>query len=346
VIFRRKPPDGPPVPVGRRYQQAFDAGEVALYPFSQAELDAVTLEPPPLPPGRDRQYLQPVTPVLARFLELSGGPADVPQPSLGGTGYARATDDLAGAVAGLEERGFVHSGQPAPPVGRMQVEFAGLAAAPAGQVQRVALAGDLGIVTRMRGQVLFIVEVLGAADPASPDLAPERWALTGRVYTPHQLPGCLVERPAAADGTLPPLTLMQEGNAALTMMDWLGADVPSFLSALDRRAQGQGDQDAPQPTSVWPEEQPGEVATAEVASRFERLSQLRLMQPQGDQVLVRSLVVGSGAAGYWLLEGEWLDRAVAVSVLQLGDRIDQMLKSASGPDGSANGHAGGTGQPG
>jgi hypothetical protein len=339
VIFRRKQPDGPPVPVGKRYQQALDAGEVALYPFSQAELDAVTLEPPSVPPGPERPYLQPITPVLARFLELSAGPATVPP--------KQETDNLASAVAGLEERGFVHPGQPAPPVGRMQVEFAGLAAAPAGQVQRVALAGDLGIVTRMRGQVLFIAEVLSAADPSSPDLAPDQWILRGRVYTPYQMPGCLVERSAAPDGTLPPLRLTQEANAALTMMDWLGADVPSFLSALERRAAGQGDQDVPQQESVWPEEQPGELATAEVAPRFEQLSQLRVMRPQGEQVLVRSLVVGADAAGYWLLEGERLDRAVAVSVLQLGDRVDEMLRNASaGPDGQANGRAGGAGQPG
>jgi hypothetical protein len=334
VIFRRKQPEGPPVSVGQRYQQAFDAGEIALYPFSQAELDAVTLEPPSVPPGRDRPYLQPVTPVLARFLGLPGGPA---------------ADDLADTVAGLEERGFVHSGQPAPPVGRMQVEFAGLAASPAGEVQRVALAGDLGIVTRMRGQVLFVAEVLRGADPASPDPEPDRWTLTGRVYTPYQMPGCLVERPPAPDGTLPPLTLMQEGNAALAIMDWLGADVPSFLSALQARAEGHGDPDAPESASVWPEEQPGEVPAGEVASRFERLSQLRVMRPQGEQVLVRSLVVGAGAAGYWLLEGEWLERAIAVSLLQLGDRVDELLRSASASasaDEQANGHPGGAGQPG
>jgi hypothetical protein len=347
VILRRKQPDCPPVPVGERYKQAFDAGEVALHPFSQLELDAVTLEPEQVPPGHDRPYLQPVTPVLARFLEQSGGPAAVPQPGPGGSGYARATDDLARAVAGLEERGFVRSGQPAPAIGAMQVEFAGLAAAPAGQVQRVALAGDLGIITRMRGRVLFVAEVLGAADPASPDLAPERWGLIGRIYTPYRLPGCLVERPPAADGGLPPLTLMQEGNAALAMMEWLGADVPAFMAALEGRAAGKTDVDAPRPTSVWPEEQPGEVPTAGVAPRLRRLSQLRLLQPRGEQVLVRSLVVGSSATGYWLLEGEQLDRAIAVSVLQLGDRIDGMLRAASAdPDGPANGHTTGNGQPG
>jgi hypothetical protein len=356
VIFRPKQPDGPPVPVGRRYQQALDTGEVALHPFSQLELDAVTLEPESVPPGRARPYLQPVTPVLARFLELSAGPAAVPPPGPAGSGGAQLLVELGGVVVSLERHGFVHPGPPAPPVGRMQVEFAGLAAAPDGQVRRVALAGDLGIVTRMRGRVLFVAEVLSAADPASPDLAPDRWALAGRVYTPYEMPGCLVERPPGRDGGLPPLMLMQEGNAALALMDWLGADVPSFLSALQARAEGKPDRDAPQPTSVWPEEQPGEVATADIAPRLRRLRQLRLMQPQGDEVLVRSLVVGSGEAGYWLLDGDWLDRAVGVSVLQLGDRLDKMLRAASGgpdgpagpagPDGQANGHSPGAGQPG
>ena len=347
MIFRHKQPDGPPVPVGRRYQQALADGAVSLHPFSQLELSAVTLEPDGVPPGQQRPYLQPLSPLLAKFLEQSGARPPTSQPGPAGSGDVQVITELGGAAAGLEQRGFMHAGPPAPPVGRMQVEFAGLAAGPDGLVRRVALAGDLGIVTRMRGQVLFVAEVLGAADPASPDLVPEHWGLIGRVYTPYQLPGCLAERPPAPDGVLPPLALMQERNAALALMDWLGADVPAFIAGLRRRAEGQGDPDEPRPTSVWPEEQPGEVPAADVAPGFSRLRELRLLQPQGDQVLVRGLMVGSGPAGYWLLEGEQLERATAVSVLQLGDRVDALLRAASAdPSGRPDGSAGGNGQPG
>jgi hypothetical protein len=347
VIFRHKQPDGPPVPVGKRYQQALADGEVSLHPFSQAELSAVTLEPDGVPPGQQRPYLQPLSPVLAKFLEQSGARPETNQPGPGGSGDAQVITELGGAVAGLEQRGYVHAGPPAPPVGRMQVEFAGLAAGPDGLVRRVALAGDLGIVIRMRGQVLFVAEVLGAADPVSPDLVPEHWGLIGRVYTPYRLPGCLAERPPAPGGGLPPLTLMQERNAALALMEWLGADVPAFIAGLRGRAEGKGDPDEPRPTSVWPEEQPGEVPAADVTPGFSRLRELRLLQPQGEQVLVRGLMVGSGPAGYWLLEGEQLERATAVSVLQLGDRVDAMLRAASaGPDGQPDGPVGGNGQPG
>ncbi len=347
MIFRHKQPDGPPVPVGQRYQQALAEGEVSLHPFSQLELSAVTLEPDGVPPGQQRPYLQPLSPVLAKFLEQSGARPETNQSGPGGSGDAQVITELGGAVAGLEQRGFVHAGPPAPPAGRMQVEFAGLAAGPDGLVRRVALAGDLGIVTRMRGQVLFVAEVLGAADPVSPDLVAEHWGLIGRVYTPFRLPGCLTERPPAPDGGLPPLTLMQERNAALTLMKWLGADVPAFISGLQGRAEGKGDPDEPRPASVWPEEQPGEVPAADVAPGFSRLRELRLLQPQGEQVLVRGLMVGSGPAGYWLLEGEQLERATAVSVLQLGDRVDAMLRAASAdPDGRPDGHTDGNGQPG
>jgi hypothetical protein len=347
VIFRHKQPAGPPVPVGQRYQQALADGGVRLHPFSQLELSAVTLEPDGVPPGQQRQYLQPLSPVLARFLAQVGGRADTGQPGPDGSGDARLITELGGAAAGLEQRGFMHDGPPAPPAGRMQVEFAGLAASPDGLVRRVALAGDLGIVTRMRGQVLFVAEVLGAADPVAPDLVAEHWGLIGRVYTPYGLPGCLAEQPPAPDGVLPPLTLMQERTAALALMEWLGADVPAFIAGLRRRAEGNGDPDEPRPASVWPEEQPGEVATADVAPGFSGLRELRLLQPQGEQVLVRGLMVGSGPAGYWLLEGEQLERATPVSVLQLGDRVDAMLLAASaGPDGQPDGQAAGKGQPG
>jgi hypothetical protein len=347
VIFRHKQPDGPPVPVGQRYQQALADGQVSLHPFSQLELSAVTLEPDGVPPGQQRPHLQPLSPVLAQFLAQSAGRPETNQPGPGGSGAGPVISELGRAVAGLEQRGYVHAGPPAPPVGRMQVEFAGLAASPDGLVRRVALAGDLGIVTRMRGQVLFVAEVLGAADPASPDLVPEHWGPIGRVYTPYELPGCLAERPPAPDGGLPPLTLMQEPSAALALMEWLGADVPAFLAGLRGRAERKSDPDEPRPASVWPEEQPGEVPTADVAPGFSRLRELRLLQPQGEQVLVRGLMVGSGPAGYWLLEGEQLERSTAVSVLQLGDRVDAMLRAASaGPGGQPDGDSAGNGQPG
>jgi hypothetical protein len=46
----------------------------------------------------------------------------------------------------------------------------------------------------------------------------------------------------------------------------------------------------------------------------------------GAQVLVRNLVVATGAEGHWLLEGEWWQRAVPVSVDDLGRRVAGLLR--------------------
>jgi hypothetical protein len=49
-----------------------------------------------------------------------------------------------------------------------------------------------------------------------------------------------------------------------------------------------------------------------------------------DQVLVRNLVVATGAAGHWLLEGEWWQRAVPVSADSLGRRVAGLLTLPGG----------------
>jgi hypothetical protein len=322
VIFRRKQPAGPPVPVGKRWQQLWDSdGEIVLHSFSQVERDAVALDPAAAPDTERGNYLQALPPLLARL-----------QPDLAPAGPAYFGQDeaeLLAAVDGLERLGFVRPGPPAPPVGRMPVEFPGIAAAAGGTVKPVALAGDLGLICRMRGQPLFIGEVYTAVQPARPDPDPDNWRLAGRAYIPYQFPCSLLERPAGPGG-LPPHLLAAEYQAAATIMEWLGADVATFKAQWEqRRAAREAAAGTASAGSDAAGPPPLAVRTADVGSRFSRVGQLRIMQPDGEQVRVRFLVVASSAGGLYLLDGDLLESATPVSLVGLGDRVDDMLKSAS-----------------
>jgi hypothetical protein len=75
---------------------------------------------------------------------------------------------------------------------------------------------------------------------------------------------------------------------------------------------------------------PGQLApTATVAAGFSHLARLSLIVPEGQEVVLRALAVGTGAGGHWLLTGEQLELATPVTLGQLGDRLDDMLATAS-----------------
>ena len=303
MIFRRKP--GPPVPVGTRWREAWSTGEVVLHQFSQAELDAVTLDPQALPAAERGPFLQAVPPVPGTAAEAPGGAA------------------LSRAIAELELQGFVRPGPPAAPGGPILDEFAGWSAAADGDQPApaaVALAGDLAIITRIRSQPTWIAEVSVSPEPTRASPQDASWQLAARLYAPYRLPVGLVERPAGPDGQLPPFVLLRDDRSLLALVSWCGADVSSPSAA-----------DAAGPA-------PAEVPTAEVAGRFGRLALLRVAHPDGQQVLLRTLIVASGHGGHWLLEGEQWERALSATVDGIGERVSAMLTSPA-PAGTAAGPA-------
>jgi hypothetical protein len=351
VIFGRRRAGPGPVPVPERWRQVFEAGEVALHPFSPAELDAVTLEPEPEHPEGGLPYLQRLSPVLVQAVTLAAMSADPlpggnwdlqPGPDLtlqtgdgavpNGDASARTAgmSELAGAVTGLEDSGFVRPGPPAPPQGQMPVEFAGLAAAGEGRPpRRVALAGDLGLITYMMCRPLFVAEIHRAADPTRPDLASSGWHLVARGYTPYEMPGCLIERPPVPSGAEPPRVILREDRAAAAMLGWLGGDVTAYLKLRAARAAAQPGE-AMLPGKAGRADLPGQpVPTVTVASGFSQLARLSLIVPDGQEVMLRALAVGTSAGGHWLLTGEQLELATPVTLGQLGDRLDDMLAEAS-----------------
>jgi hypothetical protein len=329
VIFarRRESPASGPVQVRERWRQVFESGEVVLQQFSSVELDAVTLEPESARPEGGLPYLLRLSSLLD---QAAASTADM--------------SELASAVAGLEASGFIRPGPPAPPEGQMPVEFAGLSAAADGTPpRRVALAGDLGLITYMRCRPLFVAEVYHAADPARPDRASAGWQLVARGFTPYDMPGCLIERPPArtarqaATGPHPPHVILREDRAAATMLGWLGGDVSAYLKLRAARATAPAAAatapaaTAPAATAPAATAPAATVPTATVAAGFSQLAELSLALPAGQEVMLRALAVGTGAAGHWLLTGEQLELATPVTLAQLGDRLDDMLATASRP---------------
>jgi hypothetical protein len=355
VIFARRRAAPGPGSVPERWRQVFEAGQVELHPFSQGELDAVTLEPESAHPEGGLPYLQRLSPLLVQAVTLAAMASDPlpngnwdlqpgprldlqPGPGADATLQTAGMGELAGAVPGLEAAGFVRPAPPAPPEGQMPVEFAGLAAAGDGRPpRRVALAGDLGLITYMMCRPLFVAEIYRAADPARPDPAPSGWQLVARGYTPYEMPGCLIERPPtrtaqpAPPEAQPPLVILREDRAAAALLAWLGGDVSAYLKLRAARAAAQPG-GATLPGEPARTDLPGQVApTVTVAAGFSQLARLSLIMPEGQEVVLRALAVGTGAGGHWLLTGEHLELATAVTLGQLGDRLDDMLATASRP---------------
>src|SRR5580704_7918297 len=313
---RRKAGRGPAGMFGR-WEQVHRTGEVALYPFTAAELNSVTLNADALPEAERGPFLQAVTPLLA-----APGTADAPGPALArltagqaGTLPERAT---AGAeVTRLEGLGFLRPGPPAPS-GRAPGELPGWAAGPAGELDSrrpVTLLGDLAIVTRIRAQPVWVAEVTVSPKPARPDPAADGWPVVARIYAPYRPPVGLVEQPPGAEG-LPPYVLVRDDRAVRALAGWCGADV---AAALDGREGGALEAGPPVP-----------MPTAEVSGAFAALTQLRVAVAHGPGVLLRSLVVATGTGRHWLLEGDRWQRAVPVSADGLRGHVAASLKLPTG----------------
>ena len=213
-----------------RWEQVHRTGEVALYPFTAAELNSVTLNADALPEAERGPFLQAVTPLLA-----APGTADAPGPALArltvgqaGTLPERAT---AGAeVTRLERLGFLRPGPPAP-AGRAPGELPGWAAGQAGELgsrRPVTLLGDLAIVTRIRAQPVWVAEVTVSPKPGPARSGGGRMAGGGTDLRALPPPGRAGEQPSGAEG-LPPYVLVRDDRAVRALAGWCGADMAAAL---------------------------------------------------------------------------------------------------------------------
>ncbi|HBW17518.1 MAG: hypothetical protein ACLPN6_21920 [Streptosporangiaceae bacterium] len=323
-----------PVPMIERWAAAHDAGQVRLDSFSRAELDCVALDPDYLPADVRGPALQTVTPLLAELAESQDGRPGHPAAGSGPAGpagmaaLAGGDQALADAAASLEQRGYIRPGSPEPAREPVPPELAGWSANPAGQpagVRRVAISGDLGIITRMRSQPYWVAEVSTAADPRRPDFVTGQWALAGRLYAAYRPLGALAERLPGPDGSLPPFTLVWDRAVLPALIGWCGIDVTQSRD--------------PRPASGSPA-----PLTAELASHFASLAQVRVTRSRGPQVGVSLLVVAAGDGRQWLLEGEGGQRVIELRKVDLANRMIDLLRdpaeAGSGQGGGPPGQGG------
>jgi hypothetical protein len=305
-----------------RYRQVYRAGEVPLHPFTPAELDAVTLDAGALPADERGPFVQAVTPPLTGPGAPTGGTGERWGPAAAQTGpemEGSAAAARAGAVARMERDGFLRPGWPAPATGPAPDELAGWAAGPDGDPaarRRVTLTGDLAIITRILAQPDWVTEATVSPDPSRPGSVAAGWPLLARMYSPYRPPVGLIERPAGSGRRVSPYILVGPGRAVEVLVGWCGVDLDAFAKQRPR-----GGAAGPSPFAGSP------VPTAEQAGAFATLVKLRVALAAGERVVLRNLVVATGERGHWLLEGEWWQRAVPVSVDELGQRVAAMLKS-------------------
>ncbi len=343
-----------------RWKQVIRAKEVLLDPFTQADLDAVTLDPEFLPAHARGPALPTVTPLLAALADHRGPrrqqddggqgpggqqggsgsepglPASPAQAALAPSGTGG--DALAAAAERLERLGYLRPGMPAPADGPNPIpdELAGWSVSPAGQRaaptgrRPVAILGDLGIITRMRSQPYWVAQASASAEPTRPDPLAARWHPVARIYTAYRPQAALVEWPAGPDGRIPPFTLLWEEFAFAAVMGWCGVQPADLLSSGQGRTVAERRADA--------RRQLPEVPTAELAGRFTSVAQLRVAHPISQQVQLRRLIVASGEGGRWLLEGDRAQRACPVTIDQIGERLEAVLEpsgKAASPPGEA-----------
>jgi hypothetical protein len=291
-------------PLSQRWRQVYDAGEVVLTQFSQAELDCVALEPGSVPERERGAALMSVSPLLTR---LTAAPTDPTPPPDTGQGAAM----LADAAARLEKRGFIRLGAPNPTTGTLTDELGAVAVDPAdpGAVRPVTLIGDLALVIRMKTHPCWVAEASSSPEPTRPSPAETGWQLVGRMYAAHRPSAVLVEAPSSPGSDPLPFNAFWQPDAARLIGRWLGVD-PAETADPERRA-------------YLPPG--GPVPSAEAAAGFTSVHFLRVVHPVGQQVAIRSLITAAAPGRHWLLEGEGSERAVPVSIDQMTPRIDELV---------------------
>lgn len=302
-----------------RWREVVRAKQVSLDAFTPDEFEAVTLDPAFLPADARGPALSAAAPLLAALAAQQESPGDRPVPPLFPPLPAEGPE-AAAAAADLERRGYLRPGVPASATGPVPDELAGWSADPNGLAgpRPVAIAGDLGIVTRMRTLPYWVAEVSTAPDPAGPDPAAGGWPRLARLYAAYRPQAALLE---SLDGP-PSFTLLWQEFAIATAMDWLGIGIDEFMAAGQGRPVAQRRADA---AVLRPA-----VAMAEVAGRFSRVAQVRVAHPpvqEAGPIMLRRLVVATGAAPErWVLEGEHAEQAIPVTVDQVGERLEAVLE--------------------
>jgi hypothetical protein len=287
------------LPLSQRWRQVYDAGELVLEHFTQAELDCVALDLHSLPERERGPALQTVSPLLAR-LNATSGDAE-----------GQAWEFLAAAAEGLEKRGFIRPGPPGPVAAALADELGGVAVDPAspGAVRPVTLIGDLALITRMKAQPVWVAEALISPEPARPAPAAGDWRLIARMFAAYRPSAAMVETPTRPDGSLPPFSALWQPDAARLVGLWCGVD-PSETADPQRRA-------------YLPPG--GPIPSATAAPDFTSVYFLRVMHPAGEKVAIRSIITATSPGRHWVLEGDAAERAVPVSIDQLAPRIDQLV---------------------
>jgi hypothetical protein len=313
-----------PVSLRDRWRQASRDGETRLSPFRLAELDCVTLDPDYLPPEQRGPALQSVGPLLAQLIPPTDEAGTIAVAGLiaasgpGPAGPAPGDPALAQAAADLEQRGYLRPGDVPPANGTLADELPGWSADPAGgpAPRRVAIGGDLAVITRMRAQPYWVAEALTSIDPTAPDPMGAGFRLVARMYSAYRPPGSLVELPPERDGRVP-FAVLWEQRAVLALMAWAGVEIDEMRDPA-RRAFVEPGPDAP---------------TAAATAGFTSVNCLRVVHPDGSDVMLRSLITATGGGRHWLLEGEHGQRAVRASVDQTGERVDALIQPPGDPAG-------------
>jgi hypothetical protein len=161
----------------------------------------------------------------------------------------------------------------------------------------------------MRSQPYWVAEAFTALQPRQ-DPAAAQWRPLARMYAAYRPQAALVEPAQAADGSMPPCAVLWQPTAILTLVTWCGIRLPDILDH-ERGAHL---------------EPVGELPTAEVAAEFDSMTRLSISHSLGERVQVRSLIAAAGRDKHWLLEGGQAERAIRVSVNQVGERVDAMIQ--------------------
>jgi hypothetical protein len=299
------------LPAADRWAQAVRDGQVRLDGFTQAELDCVTLDPEFLPADARSPALQAVGPLLPVLAAQRAGREPLPM--------VPAMAAFSHAAAGLERHGYLRPGWPAKSDTPVQFELAGWSADPAGskELRPVTILGDLGIVTRARAQPSFVVEVAQPYDNARPDPGTDSWRLVARMYATQQPSAGVVEFPPEPDGSLSPCSLLWQERAVWALWAWSGIDLDEMRYESN-------------PAFVEPVP---DVPTAEAAREFASVRRLRVAQPDGQEVSIRTLVTAAADRTHWILDGDHAECAVRVAVNQIGERIQSLIQPVGGTGG-------------
>jgi hypothetical protein len=113
------------------------------------------------------------------------------------------------------------------------------------------------------------------------------------------------------DGSLSPWSLLWQERAVWALWTWSGIDLDEMRYESN---------------PAFAEPVP-DVPTAEVAGRSVSVRRLRVAHPDGQQVSIRTVVTAAADRKHWILDGDHAERAVRVSVNQLGERIQNLIQS-------------------